>query len=93
MKIFYYHKLYKSMEIVIIFLILLNFCSGDTSYFFDDSGRTNICYNPSPCKFKKRNFQFPQKFQVNIFIMNIMNHPIIFMDIISTLIILKINIK
>ena len=52
MEIIFYHKLYKSMDIVIIFLILLNFCSGDTSYFFDDSGRTNICYKPSPCKFK-----------------------------------------
>ena len=47
----YYHKSKKNMEIIVIFLILLNFCSGDTSYFFDESGHTNICHGSFPCKF------------------------------------------
>ena len=39
------------MKIIVIFLFLPNFCFGEISWFFDDSGRTTICHGSSPCEF------------------------------------------
>lgn len=39
------------MKIIAILLFLLKFCSGEISWYFDDSGRTTICHGSTPCEF------------------------------------------
>ena len=40
------------MKIIAILLFLLKFCSGEIYWYYNDRGRTSMCYGSAPCKFQ-----------------------------------------